>query len=233
MMKAMILAAGRGTRMGVLTQQLPKPMLSVAGQPLLYYHLQRLKAAGFLQIVINVSYLLEVIIDYLKSQPVSGLDITISVEEEPLETAGGIKHANSLLGEAPFLCINGDVWTDYPLAKLKSFSKTSMAHLVLVENPSHHLQGDFGLKDVVDLSSVGQVKLCGLYEPKWTFSGISVLNPSIFQQYQGVQGRLGSVLTQAMSLTDHTVTGELYLGTWLDVGTPERLQYVNDLALKV
>ena len=223
-MKAMILAAGRGTRMKALTESTPKPLLPVAGQPLIYYHLKRLFEAGFTEVVVNVSHLANQMIQYFDADPVPGLTIQVSVEAEPLETAGGIIKALPYLGDQPFVCINGDVWTDYPFEQLKNFKKQNSAYLVLVENPTHHPEGDFGLQGG-DKNAVNQ---CVLSPPKYTFSGISLLDPALLMNYRSEQGRLGEVLKQAMA--DDKVFGSLYEGIWLDVGTPERLAEANRMA---
>ena len=140
-MKAMILAAGRGERMGHLTQTCPKPLLKVAGKPLLQHHLERLSAAGFTQVVINVAYLGEQIERFVQQQflpsMAGAMEILISAEADCLETGGGIHNALPLLGEQPFVVINGDVWTDYPLQQLPTTLK-GLGHIVLVDNPNHN-----------------------------------------------------------------------------------------------
>lgn len=146
-MKAMILAAGRGNRMGCLTQDSPKPLLKVKGKCLIDWHLHKLSEAGFRDVVINVSYLSEKIIKYVGDGSKWHLNITISSESVALETAGGIKKAITYLGSEPFVVINADIFSNYDYQKLKSiiFKNTTLAYLVLVNNPDHNLKGDFGL----------------------------------------------------------------------------------------
>ena len=213
-MKAMILAAGLGTRMRPLTDHCPKPLLPVAGKPLIVYHLERLAQAGIDQVVVNVSHLAEQIEAQIGDGSRWGVSIHYSHEPEPLETAGGLLQALPLLAEAddrPFLVVNGDVWCDYPLARLPE-TIAGQAHLLLVDNPEHHLQGDFGLSQervVVD----APVKL--------TFSGISLLCPSLFDDCQPGAQPLAPLLIRAIE--QGAVSGEHYRGAWVDVGTPQRL----------
>ena len=149
-MKAMILAAGRGERMRPLTDSTPKPLLRVGGKALIEYHLEKLAAAGIRDVVINISYLGERIREILGDGSRWHLSIQYSIEPEPLETAGAILQALPLLGEQPFVLINGDVWTDYAIEKLKDYPlQSSCGHLVLVNNPSHHPEGDFSVTNAV------------------------------------------------------------------------------------
>lgn len=208
-MKAMILAAGRGVRMRPLTDNLPKPLLKAGQYALVEYHLKNLASAGIKEVVMNVSYLGDKIQQALGTGKAYGLKISYSVEAEPLETAGGIIKALSLLGTEPFLCINGDIWTDYPFAKLNRMREGSLAHLVLVDNPDHHPQGDFELEGA-----------------QYTFSGVSLLHPRLFSLFPAKSGRLGDVLRQAFF--HKCVSGEYYAGRWMDIGTPERLRQLNE-----
>ncbi|HEN8712031.1 MULTISPECIES: N-acetylmuramate alpha-1-phosphate uridylyltransferase MurU [Pseudomonas] len=212
-MKAMILAAGKGERMRPLTLHTPKPLLSVAGQPLIEYHLRALAAAGFTEVVINHAWLGQQIEDHLGDGSRFGLSIRYSPEGEPLETGGGIFQALPLLGDAPFLLVNGDVWTDYPFACLRA-PLQGLAHLVLVDNPGHHGRGDFRLQG-------GQVVDGDDAPGTLTFSGLSVLHPDLFAGCQAGAFKLAPLLRQAMSAGK--VTGEHYRGAWVDVGTQERL----------
>ncbi|AUM13795.1 N-acetylmuramate alpha-1-phosphate uridylyltransferase MurU [Ketobacter alkanivorans] len=216
-MKAMLLAAGRGERMGALTARCPKPLLSVAGKPLLRHHLERMSQAGIREVVVNVSYLADQIDQYLQQQTDLPLSIQVSREAERLETGGGIHNALPLLGEAPFLLINSDVWSDYPLQQLPA-KPDGMAHLILVSNPPHNPNGDFGLDG-------GKVMAQG--EPRYTFSGISVLSPELFKGCEPGCFPLAPLLRQAME--QGTVHGEHYSGCWVDVGTPQRLQVVEQI----
>ncbi|QCI10362.1 nucleotidyltransferase family protein [Pseudomonas putida] len=218
-MKAMILAAGKGERMRPLTLHTPKPLLPVAGQPLIEYHLRALAAAGFTEVVINHAWLGQQIEEHLGDGSRFGLSIRYSPEGEPLETGGGIFKALPLLGEGPFLLINGDVWTDYDLARLRA-PLPGLAHLVLVDNPGHHGRGDFRLQgtQVVDGDDAPGTL---------TFSGLSVLHPALFDGCQPGAFKLAPLLRQAMAAGQ--VSGEHYLGRWVDVGTQERLAEVERL----
>ncbi|MFJ4055525.1 MULTISPECIES: N-acetylmuramate alpha-1-phosphate uridylyltransferase MurU [unclassified Pseudomonas] len=212
-MKAMILAAGKGERMRPLTLHTPKPLLPVAGQPLIEYHLRALATAGFTEVVINHAWLGQQIEDHLGDGSRFGLSIRYSPEGEPLETGGGIFQALPLLGNEPFLLVNGDVWTDYPFAHLRA-PLQGLAHLVLVDNPGHHGRGDFRLQG-------GQVVDGDDAPGTLTFSGLSVLHPALFAGCQAGAFKLAPLLRQAMAAGK--VTGEHYRGDWVDVGTQERL----------
>ena len=217
-MKAMILAAGRGERMGSLTEATPKPLLKVAGQPLILTHIQRLEAAGYRDIVINASYLADQIVSYVDSL-VADAAIQVVVEAERLETAGGIFNALPLLGAAPFLVVNSDVWTDFPLAALQP-QPGKLAHLVLVDNPGHNPDGDFYLSQglvTAEAPAIHQEAAQG----RLTFSGISVLTPELFQGQTPGRFPLAPLLRDAMA--KGLVSAQHYQGAWLDVGTPERL----------
>lgn len=212
-MKAMILAAGRGERMRPLTDDTPKPLLPVADQPLIIHHLQALRAAGIREIVINTGHLGEQLPAALGDGRAWDVRIVWSPEPpEALETGGGIFQALPLLGSEPFLVVNGDVWTDYPFARLPA-APVGLAHLVLVNNPPHHPDGDFAL--MVD----GAVRESG--EPRLTFSGISLLRPELFAGCAPGRFPLGPLLRRAMAARQ--VSGEHYAGGWRDIGTPQRL----------
>lgn len=216
-MKAMILAAGKGERMRPLTLHTPKPLVPVAGVPLIEYHLRGLAAAGFDEVVINHAWLGQQIEDHLGDGSRWDLRIAYSAEAEPLETGGGIFKALPLLGEQPFVLINGDVWTDYDLARLRR-PLAGLAHLVLVDNPEHHAKGDFSLAQdrVSDASGEGA---------RLTFSGLSVLHPALFDGCQAGAFKLAPLLRQAMA--QGQVSGEHHPGQWIDVGTLERLAQVE------
>lgn len=223
-MKAMVLAAGLGTRMRPLTDHTPKPLLPVAGKPLLAWHLEKLAAAGFTEVVVNCAWLGEQIEDYVGDGSRFGLRVTVSREAEPLETGGGIFRALPLLGDEPFAVINGDIWTDYPLRRLHEIdvARDGMrAFLVLIDNPPHHPRGDFFL------AANGGVTQTGL-APALTFAGISVLNPRLFEGCSAGKFSLVPLLTRAMD--EGRVRGERFGGQWLDVGTPERLREAEQLA---
>jgi len=222
-MKAFIFAAGKGERMGELTQHTPKPLLQVAGKPLLQHHIERLVAAGFKELVINVAYLQQQIIDFIEDGSQFGCQIQISTESTPLETAGGLVHALALLGNKPFLAINSDIWCEYPLVNLRS-QQVSAAHLVLCKNPQHNLTGDFSF---VDDKQAATNKLI-TFGNDFTFSGIAIYHPSIFARYSPGKRKLRDVFSELIERQQ--LSGELYSGSWLDVGTPERLQQANELA---
>ena len=214
-MKAMILAAGKGERMRPLTLTKPKPLLAVGGKRLIEYHLLALAQAGFGEVVINHAWLGQQIEDYLGDGARYGLAIEYSREAEPLETGGGIRHALPLLGKEPFLVVNGDIWTDYDFTQLRG-PLAGQAHLVLVDNPAHHPDGDFTLVE-------GQVR----DQPGLTYSGIAVLDPSLFDDQGDTAFKLAPLLRRAMAVGQ--VTGEHHRGHWIDVGTPQRLADIDRL----
>ncbi|MDO4442077.1 MAG: nucleotidyltransferase family protein [Moraxella sp.] len=228
--QAMILAAGKGTRMRPLTLTTPKPLVPVADKALILWHIERLRSVGVRDVVINVGYLGRQIIDTLSKMDL-GVNLHISDEsvlDEPLETAGGIKYAlaNGLLQDEPFILINGDVWTEYDFSALIDHDLSNhLAHLVLVENPEHNLAGDF----VLD-GSLAQPKTDGM--PSHTFAGISVLSPRLVDEVAaGEIAPLAPFLKSAM--TNNSVTGELMTQKWVDVGTLERLAHVDEYARKM
>lgn len=211
-MKAMLLAAGRGERMRPLTDTTPKPLLEVAGKALIEYHLEALHRAGIGEVVVNHAWLGEVIEARLGDGRRYGLHITYSPEiPAALETAGGIIQALPLLGDAPFLVINSDIWTDYPLLRLPR-APDGLAHLVMVDNPPQHPAGDFHLQD-------GRLSAEG--EPRLTYSGIGVYRPELFAGLPPGVRPLAPLLREAMQAGK--VSGEHYTGAWFDIGTPERL----------
>ncbi|MGS2724229.1 N-acetylmuramate alpha-1-phosphate uridylyltransferase MurU [Porticoccus sp. GXU_MW_L64] len=223
-MKAMILAAGYGKRMRPLTDTTPKPLLPAGGKLLIEYHLERLAAAGVTELVINTAWLGQQIQDYVGDGSRYGVQVQWSPESEPLETGGGIYAALPLLGEQPFLVLNGDIWTDFPFRQLaqRGLAQDEQAHLVLVPNPAQHPQGDF----VMD----GQQRVNypdGSGQRTFTFSGISLLRPQSFASYQPSQSAfpLWDVLRPAMAAG--TVSGQSYHGHWFDIGTVERLQALD------
>lgn len=218
-MKAMILAAGRGERMRPLTDRIPKPLLPVAGRPLIEYHLRALAAAGFEQVVINLSHLGEQIENALGDGSRYGVPVRYCHEgATALETGGGILQALPLLGEAPFAVINGDVWTEFPLATLTE-RPCALAHLVLVDNPPQHPRGDFILDgDRVRTEGAGATL---------TFSGVGVYSPRLFAGCKPGRFPLAPLLRQAMAADQ--VGGEHYRGRWFDVGTPQRLAELDQI----
>lgn len=218
-MKAMILAAGRGERMRPLTLTTPKPLIRAAGVPLIEYHIRALATAGFTEIVINHAWLGQQIEDYLGDGSQFGVNIQYSPEGEPLETGGGIFRALPLLGDEPFLVVNGDIWTDYDFSALRQ-TITGLAHLVMVDNPEHHTTGDFTLVDT-------QVRDREPGSQALTYSGIAVLHPQLFAGCRAGAFKLAPLLRKAMA--DGQVSGEHLQGQWVDVGTHERLAEVEHL----
>lgn len=211
-MKAMILAAGKGERMRPLTTHTPKPLLRVGGKMLIEYHLEALQRSGIVDVVINLSWLGAQIEQALGHGEHYGVHITYSYEgPEPLETAGGIIAALPQLGAEPFMVVNGDIWTDYPLTHLPR-QPPQLAHLVLVENPPQHPHGDFALGGS-QVSNVGDRPL--------TFSGIAVYHPGLFAGITPGRRPLAPILRAAIA--EQQVSGEHYPGKWRDVGTPQRL----------
>ena len=217
-MKAMILAAGRGNRMKSLTNHTPKPLLKVQGKPLIQHTLENLANAGFNEIVINIAYLGAQIRDFLGDGHQFGVRIVYSDEgAEGLETAGGIIKALPLLGTQPFLVINSDIIYDYPLKTLR-YRRIDRAHLVLVENPEFHQEGDFSLAKDGYLSTAD--------DNRYTFSGIGIYHPKLFENCAAGKLKLGPILKAAAD--NGQVSGERFRGLWMDIGTPERLQEVDE-----
>ena len=219
-MKAMILAAGRGERMRPLTLERPKPLLEIGGVPLIVHHLGALVAAGFDEVVVNLSWLGEQIRARLGDGTQYGLAIQYSEEgPEPLGTAGGILHALPLLGLEPFLVVNGDVWTDYPFAQLRHrLAAPDLAHLVLVPNPPQHPHGDF---------EYVAGRLVDGDRERLTFAGIGVYRPGLFAGSTERSFGLAPLLRNAASANQ--VSAEVHHGVWNDIGTPERLATIDSL----
>ena len=221
-MKAMILAAGEGRRLRPLTETIPKPLLPVGGKPLLEWHIERLVSAGYREIVVNAAYLGDQIVAFVEDGSAWGASISVSVEPEPLETAGGIIKALPLLGEDPFLLVNGDVFTDFPFERLRGFSPEAHGgHLVMVPNPAQHPNGDFSLEIGCD----GPSRVHQKHAESLTYSGIAVLQGALFEGAQLGKQPLRPFLDRAIS--KGVLTGEAWLGLWEDVGTPERLAQLD------
>ena len=212
-MTAMILAAGLGSRMRPLTNHTPKPLLEVGGKPLIVWHIEQLEKAGFTNIVINVAYLGQQIIDYLGDGSKYGVNIVFSDEQKEgaLETAGGIVKALPSLTET-LLVVNGDVWTDYSYVNNFELKEDNLAHLVLVSNPEHNLEGDFLLMET---------------EKKYTFSGIGFYSKSLFKELSYGKAPLAPILFEFMD--KHKITTEYYTGEWHDIGTPSRLELLDNI----
>lgn len=217
-MKAMILAAGRGERMRPLTDHTPKPLLTVHGVSLIERLIRQLVAGGFPDIVINIAHLGERIRHHLGDGAALAAHLHYS-DEGPrgLETGGGIARALPLLDSDPFLVVNGDIYTDFLFSTLRPTIPAS-AHLVMVDNPPHHPEGDFGLRE-------GYLSLA---YPRLTFSGIGLYRRAFFAPDRGLRFPLAPLLTAAAQARQ--ATGEYYGGRWTDVGTPERLDALNGRA---
>ena len=224
-MRALVFAAGLGERMRPLTDTTPKPLLETGGRPLIAWHLERLAAAGITEVVVNTSWLAKQFPAALGDGSRWGLSIHYSSEGDvPLETGGGMWHARSVLGNDPFIAVNGDVWTDYDFGRLPR-QPPGDAHLVLVDNPKHNPGGDFALDGDGSVRNGGAQTL--------TFAGIGVYRASLFDDWRRVIGdtpgsrenpprfRLAPLLRAAIA--EGQVTGEHHPGRWTDVGTPERL----------
>ena len=228
-MKAMILAAGLGERMRPLTDETPKPLLKVAGRPLIDYHLCRLQAAGVTQVVINVCHLAQQIEAYCGTGERWALDIQYSREASPLETAGGIAQALPLLlgsaseGEADFILLNGDVWTDYPLEQLlgATLSEGEDARLVMVDNPEQHPLGDFYLDES------GRLRVLEEGVMGCTYAGLAVFNTALFRRL--IPGKLALRPIFDAAIAAGSLGGERYRGRWFDIGTPQRLAALDTL----
>lgn len=216
-MRAMILAAGRGMRMRPLTDRIPKPMLPVAGRPLIDYQLAALARAGVDTVVVNVAWLGAKLARYLGDGTRWGLEVRISDEGAcALETGGGIQRALPLLGHDPFWVINGDIWSDYPLQDLPT-EPAGLAHLILVDNPPHHPQGDFAL--------IGKQVVEPPRGPRLTFAGIGCYRRELFERPCSGAFRLAPLLRQAAA--HEQVTAAHHQGQWHDIGTPERLEALD------
>jgi len=217
-MKAMILAAGRGERMKPLTDTIPKPLLIVKGKPLIEWHIEKLVKNGFDEIVINIDYLGEQIIDTIGDGSRWGVKIYYSDERQSgaLESAGGIKKALNILRDEIFLVVNADIFCEYEFDKEFNL-KDKLAHLILVPNPKHNLNGDFGLDQdiVVNYANV-----------MYTFSGIAYYNINLFKDIELKKAPLAPLLRSAIE--KQNISGEVFKKIWHDVGTPKRLEEINE-----
>ena len=215
----MILAAGHGTRMKPLTDHTPKPLLNVGGKPLIVWHIEKLKKAGFKNIIINIAWLGDQIPKALGDGSKFGVSLEYSDEQKDgaLETAGGIIKALPFFEDTPFLVVNGDVWCDYQYSNQNPLRGDNLAHLILVNNPDHNLDGDFSLND-------NSVKVEG--KNKHTFSGIGYYHPDLFKELPQGKRPLAPLLREAMG--DDKISGEYFDGDWRDIGTPARLKQLDD-----
>jgi N-acetyl-alpha-D-muramate 1-phosphate uridylyltransferase len=213
----MLLAAGRGERLRPITDSLPKPLVEVAGKPLIVYHLEALARAGVRDVVINLSWLGDRIRAALGDGAAHGVRIAYS-EEGPvaLETGGGIHRALPLLGPEPFLVVNSDVWTDMDFSRVLTLEEGAHARLLLAPNPPHHPRGDFGLETdfVVERES-----------DRFTYTGIGVYRPELFEGCPPGKFPLLPLLQRAIAA--RRLRGEVYRGEWLDIGSPDRLAWLD------
>lgn len=215
-MKAMILAAGRGERMRPLSDDTPKPLLKVVGKPLIVHLIERLVMNGYQELIINLAHLGAKIRDRLGDGGEFGARIDYSDEgEQALGTAGGIRNALPLLGHDRFLAVSGDLWTDYPFTDLRDKNPV-LAHLVMVENPSYHSQGDFVLRDGKIVIEAGN---------RLTFGNIGVYSPELFARHDPAERELGPILRDAARSA--SVSGERFDDEWMNVGTPSELEALN------
>jgi len=213
----MILAAGRGERLRPLTDELPKPLIKVAGKSLIEYHIENLVSVGVKEIIINTAWLAEKIHQQLGDGSNYGASIIYSDENEALETAGGIIKALPLLGDKPFLVVNGDIWCDFDFSTLPELNADTQAHLILVKNPAHNPRGDFAL--CTDL-----IKNTG--DTMYTYSGIGIYRADFFSTQEEGVTPLAPIIRKKCE--DDLVSGQYYAGKWTDVGTLKRLQQLEE-----
>jgi len=212
-MKAMVLAAGRGERMRPITDKIPKPLVPVAGKPLIAYHLEALARAGVRDVVINLAYRGSQVREALAEGGRYGVRIEYSDEgPQPIETGGGIFKALSLLGPEPFLVVNGDVWTDFDFTRMPALEPGAHAHLVMVPNPPHLARGDFGLDSGYLTESE---------QHRHTYSGLGIYSPELFAGC--VAGKFPLLPLLKRAIAARRLRGHVYRGVWSDIGTPERL----------
>lgn len=214
----MILAAGRGERMRPLTDATPKPLLHVGGKPLIVWHIEKLRDAGFVEIVINTCWLAPQIHAALGQGEAWNVKLLYSDEQpDPYETAGGMATALSLLGSEPFLAVSADIWTHFDYARVGRLPDNSLAHLWLVPNPDFHPRGDF---------SLAPDGLIGMESPRLTFANIGWYHPDLFA---GVAPRQSMKLVELLkpAIAAGRVTGEVLSGTWHNLGTPQQLTALN------
>ena len=225
-----------------LTEQCPKPLLKVAGKCLIEHHIEKLVKAGFREIVINVSYLGDMIEEHLGNGERYGASIAFSQEDTPLETGGGLLKALSLIGDEPFLLVNGDVWTDFPFSSLLprrdifEYVANNGAYLFLTPNPEHNPKGDFYFcdderKKIFTLDERQKYKASDgpLDFSTWTYSGISIIHPNLIANYPQRREKFALLEVFKHAMLNQQLFGETYEGAWIDVGTPERLAQVEKM----
>lgn len=223
-MRAMILAAGLGKRMQPLTANLPKPLLKVQGRPLIEHQIEKLVAAGVTGIVINHFYLGDMIEAVIGDGSRFGVEISYSRESTRLDTAGGIIKSLPQLQDDSFIVVNADIWTDFDFSSLQAVDgKDRLAHLILADNTDHNPYGDFYIDDAGRVHEDHSAR-----DQKLTFSGIYVVHKNLFTGLATEPLSVVPLLQEAMK--ENRVSGEIHLGLWMDIGTPQRLQEVNELA---
>ena len=214
-MKAMILAAGKGSRMGKITLKTPKPLMTINNTTLIEHNIERVKKAGITEIMINVAWLSDKIIDYIGDGVRYGVKINYSIEgKEPIGTGRGINKVLDYFDNQNFWICNSDIYCDYEINNIDLDNKF-LGHLILVNNPKHHSSGDFALE--------GNKVLPKSKNNSFTYSGISYLSPKLFEKYNFAA--LEDILLKATK--DMMLVGEYYNGNWTDVGTPDRLNLIN------
>lgn len=225
-MKAFILAAGFGKRLRPLTETTPKPLLEVGGKPLIQYHIERLVSAGVTELVINAHWLKDKLIEFLGDGSQWGAEIHYSIEEELLETGGGIRQALALLGDKPFLLVNGDVYLEYSFQNLLQKPLAgNLAHLLLVPNPNHNKKGDFSF------SPSGCLKR-EMTRNQWTYAGVSLIDPKLVSGWPSEKEAFPLLSPLLEAAREGRLSGEVYSGLWEDVGTPERLEQLHKSLVK-
>lgn len=217
-MKAMILAAGRGERLRPLSDTVPKPLLEINGLPLITHHIVRLKQAGIREFIINLFYLGHLIQERLKNGEEFGVNITYSLEKTKLDTGGGVISALPFLGKEPFLLVSSDIWTNYDFQSLVNLRLKSLAHLVMVPNPSYHPEGDFYLHQ-------SHVSLTGP-SPRLTYANIGLYHPDLFQDFLHHPPFPLSLLLKK-AIPQRKITGEVFKQTWENIGTVEQYKKVT------
>lgn len=224
--KAMILAAGRGERLRPITDETPKPLIQVGTCTLIEHHLLSLSRSGIHEVIINLAYMGDKIKTHLGSGAKYGLDIHYSYEPEgALETAGGIRHALPLLGDTPFLVVNGDIRCSMDFSTLSLGSDRNM-HLIMVKNPTHNAEGDFYLDQSTEPGMLEKIHKGSPENYRVTFSGIGIYRPSIFEELPSGRSRLAPLIHE--QIKQNKASAELFDGYWTDVGTPERLKLARD-----
>jgi N-acetyl-alpha-D-muramate 1-phosphate uridylyltransferase len=220
-MKALILASGKGTRMRPLTQTLPKPLVKLWGRSLIEHHLEHLRAAGITEVVINIAYLKHMIREAIGDGSRFGVKVVYSDEIEPLESGGCIYHALPLLGDKPFLVLNADMWTDYPLSNFINTSLAGMGHIVLVNNPEDNVKGDYSIDNGLMIKKAGN--------NDFTVSGIAVYDPQFFAHCR--PGIFSIVPMWNQALSQGLISAEYYSGLWYPIGTVQQLAQAQALNL--